>query len=72
MRCCIEKCFGPNISGNIFGITISDTLIIMLHAPHPKYGEWYFHLQVEVKIGKTQRPLWKYPLLYVNPLKWGK
>ena len=66
------KGFGPNLDGNIFGINISDTLIIMLHAPHPKTGEWFFHIQVEVKIGKTQRPLWKYPLLYVNPLTWGK
>lgn len=44
----------------------------MLHALHPKYGEWFFRLQVEVEIGKTQQPLCKYPLLYVNLLKWGK
>lgn len=44
----------------------------MLHALHPKYGEWFFHLQVEIKIGKTQQSLCKYPLLYVKQLKGEK
>ena len=66
------KAIGPNTGGNIFGIVISNTLIIMLHAPHPKYNEWYFHIQVEVKIGKKQIPIWKRPIVYVNPRTWGK
>ena len=66
------KAIGPNKGGNIFGIVISNTLIIMLHAPHPKYNEWFFHLQIEVNIAGFQIPIFKYPLLYVNPAKWGK
>ena len=67
------KAIGPNLYGNIFGIVISNVLIIMLHSPHPKYNEWYFHIQVEVKLeGKHQVTIFKYPLLYVNPGKWGK
>ena len=66
------KAIGPNTGGNIFGIVISNTLIIMLHAPHPKYNEWYFHIQVEVKLGKKQIPIWKKPIVYVNPKTWGK
>lgn len=55
-------------SGNIFGIVISDTLIIMLHTPHAKYKEWYFHIQVEVKLGKhNQFVIWKKPILNVKP-----
>ena len=65
------KMIGPNTGGNIFGINISNTLIIMLHAPHPKYGEWYFHLQVDVNIGK-QFTIFKQPLLYVNSNTWGQ
>ena len=59
-------------SDNIFGIVISKALIIMLHAPHPKYNEWYFHLQVEINVGGSQFTILKYPLLYVDPMKWGK
>ena len=66
------KAIGPNTGGNIFGIVISNTLIIMLHAPHPKYNEWYFHIQIEVKLGKNQVPIWKKPIVYVNPKTWGK
>ena len=66
------KAIGPNTGGNIFGIVISNTLIIMLHAPHPKYNEWYFHIQVEVKLGKKQIPIWKKPIVNVNPKTWGK
>ena len=66
------KAIGPNTSGNIFGIVISNTLIIMLHAPHPKFNEWYFHIQVEVKIGKKQVTIWKKPIVNVNPKTWGK
>lgn len=67
------KAIGPNLSGNIFGIVISNVLIIMLHSPHPKYNEWYFHIQVEVKLeGRHQVTIFKYPLLYVNHGKWGK
>ena len=66
------KGFGPNTGGNIFGIIISDTLIIMLHQPHPKYKEWYYHIQVEVKIGRKQFVIWKKPIVYVNPKTWGK
>ena len=66
------KAIGPNTGGNIFGIVISNTLIIMLHAPHPKYNEWFFHVQIEAKIGKKQVQLWKKPIVYVNPKTWGK
>ena len=65
------KAIGPNTSGNIFGIVISNTLIIMLHAPHPKYNEWYFHIQVEYRISKrNQILLWKQPIYYVNSRTW--
>lgn len=47
------KAFGPNPQGNIFGIVISNTFVIMLHAPHPKYNEYYFHIQVEAKLAKN-------------------
>lgn len=66
------KAFGPNTAGNIFGIVISNTLIIMLHAPHPKNNEWYFHIQVEAKLGKKQILIWKKPILYVNSKTWTK
>ena len=66
------KAIGPNTGGNIFGIVISNTLIIMLHAPHPKYNEWYFHIQIEVRLGKKQVPIWKKPIVYVNPKTWRK
>jgi len=66
------KAIGPNTGGNIFGIVISNTLIIMLHAPHPKYNEWFFHIQIEAKIGKRQIELWKKPIVNVNPKTWGK
>ena len=65
------KAIGPNTSGNIFGIVISNTLIIMLHAPHPKYNEWYFHLQVEVRLGRKQVVIWKKPIVYVSR-NWGR
>lgn len=43
----------------------------MLHAPHPKYNEWYFHLQVDVKLsGRKQVTIFKYPLKYVDPFTW--
>lgn len=64
------KAIGPNGGGNIFGIVISNTLIIMLHAPHPKYQEWYFHIQVEVKLGRKQVQIWKKPIVYVNKKTW--
>ena len=66
------KAKGPNTGGNIFGIVISNTLIIMLHAPHPKYNEWFFHIQVEVKLGKKQFVIWKKAIWNVNPSTWGK
>ena len=66
------KAIGPNTGGNIFGIVISNTLIIMLHAPHPKYNEWYFHLQVEVKLGRKQIQIWKKPIVNVNPKTWRR
>lgn len=62
---------GPNSGGNIFGVVISKVLVIMLHAPHPKYNEWYFHLQVDVKLsGRKQVTIFKYPLKYVDPFTW--
>ena len=62
---------GPNSGGNIFGVVISKVLVIMLHAPHPKSNEWYFHLQVEVKLsGRKQVTIFKYPLKYVDPFTW--
>ena len=64
------KAIKPNGAGNIFGIVISNTLIIMLHAPHPKYNEWYFHIQVEVKLGRKQVVIWKKPIAYVNKKTW--
>mgnify|MGYP003291831499 CR=1 FL=1 len=65
------KKMGPNGGGNIFGINISDTLIIMLHKPHPGKKEWAFHIQVEVKLkGCRQRTIWKKDVLKVNPNKW--
>ncbi len=67
------KAIGPNASGNIFGIVISKTLIIMLHAPHPNKGENYFHIQVEVKIGKTQKTIYKKAILNVSKnWRWKK
>ena len=66
------KTFGPNTAGNIFGIVISNTLIIMLHAPHPRYNEWFFHIQVEVKIGKKQFEIWKKPIKNVDSKTWEK
>ena len=66
------KPFGPTLNGNIFGITISGVLIIMLHAPHPKYNEWFFHLQVEVKPGRRQFEIWKCPIIYVDMKSWKK
>lgn len=66
------KAFGPNPQGNIFGIVISNTLVIMLHAPHPKYNEYYFHIQVEAKLArKYQIKLCKIKLLPVSR-RWGK
>jgi RHS repeat-associated protein len=47
------KAFGPTKAGNIFGITISKTLIIMLHMPHVHRP--YFHIQIAVKIGKSKQ-----------------
>ena len=61
----------PNTGGNIFGIVISNTLIIMLHAPHPKLKEWYYHIQVEVKIGKRQYQIWR-KVIWKVPNTWGR
>ena len=66
------KMFGPTLDGNILGIVISNTLVIMLHGPHPKFGEWYFHLQVEAKFGKKQVPIGKIPLYYVDAEDWKR
>jgi len=66
------KAIGPNTGGNVFGIVISNILIIMLHAPHPKYNEWFFHIQVEVKLGGKQFVIWKKSIWNVNPKTWGK
>ena len=67
------KAIGPNSGGCIFGIVISNTLIIMLHAPHPKYNEWSFHIQVEVNlVGRKQFVIWKKAIWNVNPKTWGK
>jgi hypothetical protein len=66
------KAIGPNSGGNIFGIVISNALIIMLHAPHPKYSEWYYHIQVEVNLGWKNLLIWKQPIYYVDPFTWGR
>ena len=67
------KAIGPNKSGNIFGIIISGTLIIMLHAPHPSKREWYYHIQVEAKFGRKQIIIYKKPIYYVDTnWRWRK
>ena len=55
---------------SIFGISISDTLFIMLHMPHPQNNEWYFHLQVEVKIVKRQWKIAQIPIYHVTKGQW--
>ena len=49
------RLFVPNRSGNIIGLDISDTIFIMLHAPHKNRN--YFHLQIDVKIVKNRGQL---------------
>ena len=63
---------GPSRGGNIFGVGISDTIFIMLHYPHPKYNEWYFHVQIEIKIGRKQFKVAKIPVWRVDPEKWRR
>jgi len=63
------KAIPPNTHGNIFGINISNILMIMLHYPHP--NELFFHIQVDVKLpGIRQKTIWKKPIYYVKSMKW--
>lgn len=65
------KAIPPNGHGNIFGINISNILMIMLHYPHP--SELFFHIQVDVKLpGIRQKTIWKKPLIYVKSMTWWK
>ena len=58
------KPIGPNSHGNLFGINISNTLMIMLHYPIP--GEKYFHLQVDIRLlGMRQKTIWRYPIVFM-------
>ena len=67
------KTIKPNSHGNIFGINISNTLIIMLHYPHAGKNEWNFHVQVEIHLfGKKQKEIGRWILLDVNKSTWEK
>ena len=67
------KTIKPNSHGNIFGINISNTLIIMLHYPHAGKNEWNFHVQVEIHLfGKKPKQIGRWILLDVNKSTWEK
>lgn len=63
----------PNSHGNIFGINISNTLMIMLHYPHAGKNEWNFHVQVEIHLlGRKQKEIGRWILLEVDKNTWER
>ena len=58
--------WGPNPSGNLFGIQFGSSFKIMLHRPHIN-RHTFFHIQIEVRVGGNWRVIGRIPL---NPTRW--